>query len=65
LDSLVTFTKLNGSCLELHGFTTPEGYPFVMVVAVASPGNERAIQLAQDFAAKMRWLASRTEAAKR
>jgi hypothetical protein len=53
LDELVTKVKLAGSAACVHGATTPEGYPFVIVVAVAAPGNERAVELAREFNAKM------------
>jgi hypothetical protein len=52
-DQLVTWTKLNGSAFALNGNTTPEGWPFVVVIAVAKPGNERAVELAQEFHRKL------------
>lgn len=45
LDQLVTQTKLSGSAQVLYGFTTPEGWPFMLVMAVAKPGNEMAVEL--------------------
>lgn len=48
-DQLVTWTKLNGSAFALNGNTTPEGWPFVVVIAVGKPGNEHAVELAQEF----------------
>lgn len=53
IDDFVTATKLSGSAGQLMGWTKPEGWPFVIVCAVASPGNERALEYAQEFAVKM------------
>lgn len=53
MDQLVTQTKLCGSAMVLNGFTTPENWPFTIVLAVAKPGNERAVEFAQDFFRKM------------
>jgi len=53
VNELVTETKLAGSSAVLRGLTTPEGWPFVVVVAVASPGNEWAVVLAEQYDAKM------------
>ena len=53
VDTLVTKVKQEGSALMLEGFTTPEGHPFVLVVAVANPGNELALEYAKEFAGKM------------
>jgi hypothetical protein len=36
VDQLVTATKLAGSSSSLSGTTTPEGYPFRIIVAVGS-----------------------------
>lgn len=58
LDQLVTFVKLNGSALQQYGITAPEGWQFVIVVAVASPDNELAVKLARDFAKNMTAAAS-------
>lgn len=58
LDQLVTFVKLNGSALQQNGFTAPEGWPFIIVVAVASPGNELAVKLARKFSEDMTKAAS-------
>jgi hypothetical protein len=44
-DQLITWVKLHGSVFILNGSTTPEGWPFHIVVAVSSPGNERAGEL--------------------
>lgn len=57
LDSLVTQVKLQGSAAQVNGHTTPEGYPFTVVVAVAKPGNEKAVELANEFHQKMSKLA--------
>lgn len=57
LDNLVTTTKRHGSCAEIRGWTTPEGWPFVIVAAVAKPGDEAVITLAQELREKL--LASR------
>lgn len=54
MDQLVTQAKLAGSALQLNGFTTPEGWPFVVVIAVAAAGNEKAVELAQEFGSKLR-----------
>lgn len=53
VDQVVTQTKLSGSAMQFNGFTTPERWPFTMVVAVAKPGNEAAVDLAKEFHAKM------------
>lgn len=53
MDQLVTQTKLSGSALVLNGFTTPEKWPFTIVLAVAKPGNELAVQYAQEFFQRM------------
>jgi hypothetical protein len=65
LDQLVTRTKLsNASALRLNGFTTPEKWPFVVVIAIGGPGNEAAIELANEFNAQMlarvKWSEERT-----
>lgn len=53
IDQLVTATKLRGTVQVAHGFTTPEGYPFVVLVAIAKPGSERVVEFAKEFMAKM------------
>jgi len=53
LDQVVTWVKLRGSAFEVNGHTTPEGWPFVVVVAVGKPGNERAVELAREFHSKL------------
>jgi len=53
LDELVTRTKLAGSSAMLWGKTTPEGYPFVVVVAIGAPGNEQVIEFAREYNEKM------------
>jgi hypothetical protein len=53
VDQLVTETKLAGSAQEIIGLTTPEGWPFVVIIAVAKPGNERAVEFAKEFHRKM------------
>lgn len=53
VDQLITDTKLVGSASEIVGVTTPEGWPFVVVVAVAKPGNERVLDMAKDFHRKI------------
>jgi hypothetical protein len=53
VDEIVTKTKLHGSAMSLNGYTTPEGWPFVIVVAVAKPGNERVVAYAREFHEKM------------
>lgn len=49
IDQVVTRVKLEGSAFQLYGHTKPEGWPFVVVVAIGKPGNERAVELAQKF----------------
>lgn len=49
LDQLVTETKLGGSASVSYGRTTPEGWPFVVICAVGSPGNEVAMLAAGMF----------------
>lgn len=63
LDQFVTQVKLVGSGIMLDGFTTPEKWPFVFVLAIASPGNEAAIDLAKNFHAEMQKRAKWTQAA--
>lgn len=58
LDELVSKVKLSGSAIGVDGTTTPEGWPFYVVVAVAAPGNERAVELAKEFRRKMGLAAS-------
>ncbi len=55
LDEIVTRTKLSkASAFQLNGFTTPEKFPFTLVVAIGStPGNKKAIELATEFKDKM------------
>ena len=53
LDELITMTKLHGSALTLNGYTTPERYPFVVTISVASPGNEEVLQFAQEYVDKL------------
>jgi hypothetical protein len=52
-DALITETKFRGSAIVLHGNTTPEGWPFRLIVAVGRPGNEPAIALADEFQRKL------------
>lgn len=55
LDQIVTKTKLaKASGLRLNGFTTPEKWPFVLVVAIGGPGNEAAVELADKFNEEMK-----------
>lgn len=50
LDQLVTQTKLtNASAAQLSGFTTPENWPFTLVVAIGGPGNEASLDAAKLF----------------
>jgi hypothetical protein len=63
VDQLVTATKLHGSCSGLTGLTTPEGWPFVVVVGVGSPGNEQVVEWAREFYEKMAAAASSTRVA--
>lgn len=50
LDQLVTQTKLMGaSAAQLNGVTTPEKWPFVLVITIGGPGNELALDAAQAF----------------
>ena len=53
MDQLVTYAKLNGSAFVLNGFTTPERWPFTIVLAVGSPGNEAVPELAKKFHEEM------------
>lgn len=62
LDEVITQVKLNGSAAEVMGVTTPEGWPFIIVVAVAKPGNEKALLFAKEFSEKMILAASWTQA---
>jgi hypothetical protein len=47
-DELVTWVKLNGSCLQLNAYTTPEGWPVSVLIAVGKPGNERVIEIVKE-----------------
>lgn len=60
LDQIVTAVKLSGSAGKLHGFTTPEGYPFRLMVAVGVPGSERVIEIVDGACAEIGQLASFT-----
>jgi hypothetical protein len=55
LDEIVTRTKLsNASAFQLNGFTTPEKFPFTVVVALgATVSDKQAIELATEFKDKM------------
>lgn len=57
LDQLVTHVKLYGSGAEVRGRTTPEGYPFCLVVAVGKPENERAGELVREASEEIAKLA--------
>lgn len=57
VEQLVTDMKLSGSASQVVGHTTPEGWPFIVVCAVAKPGNELAVQYAREFATKMQAVA--------
>lgn len=50
VDEIVTRIKLSKVAVAvLDGFTTPEGFPFVVVVSVGKPGNERLLELTHQF----------------
>ena len=53
MDQLVTYAKLNGSAFVLNGFTTPERWPFTIVIAIGAPGNEAVPELAKKFHAEL------------
>jgi hypothetical protein len=53
IDQLVTATKLSGSVTQANGWTTPEGWPFMVMAVVAKPGNERVLELAGEFHQKV------------
>lgn len=53
VDQLITQTKLGGSAMALTGNTTPEGWPFFIVIAVASPGNEPVVTATARFATEL------------
>jgi hypothetical protein len=53
LDQLVTTVKLQGSAVRITGMTTPEKWPFVLVVGVGKPGNELVLKYIQEFDDKM------------
>lgn len=54
IDELVTAAKVVGVGLSLMGFTTPEQWPFAIVVTVGSPGNERALRWAMELQERIR-----------
>lgn len=58
IDQLVTKTKLSGCASGVTGYTTPESWPFVVTVAIGSPGNEPALEWAREFHAKLAEAAS-------
>lgn len=45
IDQLVTQVKLAGSSFLLCGNTTPENWPFRMILVIGKPGNEGALLL--------------------
>lgn len=49
VEQLVSLVREHGSALVINGTTTPEGYAFHVCVAVASTGNERAVEAALVF----------------
>lgn len=53
VDDLVYETKFTGSAVSFYGFTTPEKWPFAVIIAVASPGNESVMEMVADFHRKM------------
>lgn len=61
VDQLITKAKLSGSGFALNGHTTPEGWPFTVLLAVGSPGNELALEFAREACAKLAAAASGTQ----
>ncbi len=61
IDQIVTATKLLGSGQMFIGWTTPEGWPFAIVVAIGSPGSEAVVPLTKQYhrvmKAACRWTA--------
>jgi hypothetical protein len=53
MDSLVTFTKLHGSAFSMRGWTTPENWPFTVIVAIGGPGHEALPQALLDALASL------------
>lgn len=52
-DQLITGVKLSGSTAIIKGHTTPEKWPFVIIIAIGKPGNEGAMECAQEFTQKI------------
>lgn len=52
-DQLITGVKLSGSSAVINGHTTPEKWPFVIIIAIGKPGNEGAMECAQEFTRKL------------
>ncbi len=68
LDQIVTRVKLASSAsslsnLQLNGYTTPEGYPFELVLFIGKPGNEAAMDLMKKLKAELMERARTVEAA--
>lgn len=50
LDQLVTETKLSGGgAAAVNGHTTPEGWPFSIILVLGRPSNQGAINLIAEF----------------
>lgn len=58
IDQLVTRTKLAGSAALVHGYTTPEGWRFALVLAVGGPGNQAAVDVILDAHVRLAELTS-------
>lgn len=61
MDQLVTKAKLSGSGMALNGFTTPEGWPFTVLIAIGSPGNELGLDHVREAMARNASIAPDTQ----
>lgn len=50
INEMITETKRQEmTVMEVRGFTTPEGWPFVVLAAVIKPGQEEMLSLVEHF----------------
>lgn len=53
LGAMLTLVKLRGSGAHINGVTTPEGWGWSICIAVGSPGNQPALELAREFGTRL------------
>jgi hypothetical protein len=56
LGAIVTLVKMRGSGAHINGVTTPEGWGWSMCIAVGSPGNVPALELAREYGNRLQQL---------